>query len=34
MSKKRVEEYIPIASRALEDEFKDGKIPSEYNGYI
>jgi len=34
MSKKRVEEYIPIALEVLEDEFKDGKIPSEYNGYI
>lgn len=34
MSKKRVEDYIPIALRVLEDKFKDGKIPSEYNGYI
>lgn len=34
MSKKRVEEYIPIALEVLDKEFSDGKVPKEYNGYI
>ena len=34
MSKKRVERYIPKAIEVLEKTFKDGKIPSAYNGYI
>ena len=34
MSKKRVEEFLPDAIKVLEKEFKDNKIPSEYNGYI
>ena len=34
MSKRRIEEYIPVALEVLEAEFQDKKIPSEYNGYI
>ena len=34
MSKKRIESYIPKAMEVLEDEFRDGTIPSAYNGYI
>lgn len=34
MSKKRIEKFIPEALKVLDAEFQDGKIPSEYNGYI
>ena len=34
MSKKRIESYIPKAMEVLKDEFRDGIIPSAYNGYI
>ena len=34
MSKKRIEKYIPDAMKVLKDEFKEGVIPSTYNGYI
>ena len=34
MSKKRIENYIPKAIEVLDDEFRDGVIPSAYNGYI
>ena len=32
--KKRIESLIPIALEVLDEEFKDGKVPSEFNGYI
>ena len=34
MSKKRVEKYIPEALNVLQQTFKNGKIPKEYNGYM
>ncbi|MBA1419721.1 MAG: type III-B CRISPR module-associated protein Cmr5 [Epsilonproteobacteria bacterium] len=34
MSKKNIEKYIPKAIEVLTSEFKDGEIPSSYNGYI
>jgi len=34
MSKKRVEKYIPKSLQVLDATFKDGEIPSAYNGYI
>jgi len=34
MSKKSIEKYIPKAMEVLAKTFKDGVIPSAYNGYI
>lgn len=34
MSKKNIEKYIPEVLEVLNDTFKDGVIPSAYNGYI
>ena len=34
MSKKSIENFIPKAMEVLNDTFRDGEIPSSYNGYI
>lgn len=34
MSKKNIERYIPKALEVLDESFKEGSIPSAYNGYI
>ena len=34
MSKKNIEKYIPKAIEVLNNTFKNGTIPSSYNGYI
>ena len=34
MSRKNIEKYIPEAIEVLSIKFKNGKIPSSYNGYI
>ena len=34
MSRKNIEQYIPKAIEVLDNTFKDGEIPSAYNGYI
>jgi len=34
MSKKNIEKYIPEAMKVLEATFREGEIPSAYNGYI
>jgi len=34
MSRRNIEKYIPEAIEVLSIKFKNGKIPSSYNGYI
>lgn len=34
MSKKSIENYIPLAIKVLDETFNEGIIPSAYNGYI